>query len=290
MQISGFSFVRNAIRFDYPIVEAVKSVLPLVDEFVIAVGKSDDDTMGLIRSINDSRIKIVETVWDDSLREGGRVLAVETDKAFRAVSPESDWAFYIQGDEVLHEKYHDNVRAAMKRYKDDRQVDGLLFNYRHFYGSYDYIGAAPGWYRKEIRVVRNSRDIWSYRDAQGFRKGQNSKLNVKQIEAFIYHYGWVKDPRSMQRKQESFHKLWHTDEWMEKNVPRAEEFDYSNIDALELFRETHPAVMQERINRINWKFDHDISRRSLKLKDRFRMWVEEKTGYRIGEYKNYRII
>src|SRR5687768_16681264 len=109
MKVSGFTFVRNAIKYDYPIVEAIRSILPLCNEIVVAVGKSEDDTLHLIQSIGSDKIKIIQTVWDDSLREGGRVLALETDKAFKAISPDSDWAFYIQGDEVLHEKYHDNV-------------------------------------------------------------------------------------------------------------------------------------------------------------------------------------
>ncbi|MGE4288008.1 MAG: hypothetical protein AB7E36_04915 [Salinivirgaceae bacterium] len=231
MRVTGFSFIRNAIKFDYPVVEAIKSVLPLCDNFVVAVGNSEDETLELIKNIS-PKIKIVETVWDDSLREGGRVLAVETDKAFQAIDADSDWCFYIQGDEVMHEKYLDVAKNAMEKYKDDQQVDGLLFNYLHFYGSYDYVGSASNWYPHEIRVVRNNKAIYSYRDAQGFRKNDNQKLNVKAIDAYIYHYGWVKDPRAMQRKQESFHKLWHNDEWLDKNVAKAEVFDYSQIDAL----------------------------------------------------------
>ena len=93
MKVSGFSFIRNAIKFDYPIIEAINSILPLCDEFIIAVGSSDDETLRLIKSINSDKIKIIETIWDDSLRLGGRVLAVETDKAIAAIDKNSDWAF-----------------------------------------------------------------------------------------------------------------------------------------------------------------------------------------------------
>ncbi|MCF8351770.1 MAG: hypothetical protein K9H15_11440, partial [Bacteroidales bacterium] len=125
MKVSGFSFIRNALRFDYPIVEAIRSVLPLCDEFVIAVGNSEDETLQLIQDIKDPRIRIIETVWNDSLRAGGRVLALETDKAFDAISGDSDWAFYIQGDEVLHEKYHKTLRKSMKTWLDNPKVEGL---------------------------------------------------------------------------------------------------------------------------------------------------------------------
>jgi hypothetical protein len=232
----------------------------------------------------------VETVWDDSLRSGGAVLAQETNKAFKAVSDDADWAFYIQGDEILHEQYHDTVRREMLRWKDDADVDGLLFHYRHFYGSYDYVGIAPWWYRNEIRIIRKNMAIYSYRDAQGFRKGENKKLNVKPIDAYIYHYGWVKHPKNMQQKINGFVRLYHDDARLEDNVAKADEFDYSNIDALSRFDGTHPKVMTDRISRINWKFDHDLKKTNLSLKYRFKMLVEKLTGYRIFEYKNYRII
>ncbi|NDK56580.1 glycosyltransferase family protein [Pontibacter fetidus] len=290
MKVSGFTFVRNAIKYDYPVVEAITSILPICDEVVVAVGNSEDDTLGLIQRINSPKIRIIQTVWDDTLRQGGRVLAEETNKAFAAISPDSDWAFYIQGDEVVHEQFLPTIKAAMEQYKDDAKVDGLLFNYKHFYGSYDYVGESTRWYRREIRVVRNRNDIYSYQDAQGFRKGNNLKLNVKLIDAFIYHYGWVKDPRAMQGKRESFNRLYHSDEWVEKNIATVEEFDYSGVDALGLFKGTHPAVMQNRINHVNWKFDYDLSYRKFSLKDRIRMFVESITGYRLWEYKNYKII
>lgn len=290
MFVSGFSFIRNAVKYDYPVVEAITSVLPLCDEFVIAVGNSDDATLQLIQSIQSPKIKIIETVWDDSLREGGRVLAAETDKAYRAISDKADWCFYIQGDEVLHEKYLENIRRAMTLFKDDKKVDGLLFDYLHFYGSYDFVGSASRWYRREVRVIRKDSLFYSYRDAQGFRKGDNQKLNVKRADAFIYHYGWVRDPRAMQQKNESFHRLWHSAEWVDKNIAKAAEFDYSGIDALEKFEGSHPSVMQERIRRKNWRFDFDISFNSLKLKDRLRKKVEKWTGWRPGEYRNYRLL
>lgn len=286
MKVSGFTFIRNAEIYDYPVVEAIRSILPVCDEFVVAVGKSDDATLELIAAIDPSKIRIIETTWDDSLREGGRVLAVETDKAFQAISADTDWAFYIQGDEVMHEKYLAPVKNAMLKWKDHPEVDGLLFDYLHFYGSYDYVGTASHWYPHEIRIVRNLKTIYSFRDAQGFRKAENQKLRVKPADAFMYHYGWVKDPQAMQRKQENFNKLWHPDQWIEKNVAKADEFDYSGITALRLFDETHPAVMLDRIQRKNWKFDFDISYSNMSIKDRLKLFLRKYLGIETG-YRNY---
>jgi hypothetical protein len=290
MKVSGFTIIRNAVKNDYPVVEAITSVLPICDEFVVAIGKSDDATLELIQNIPSDKIRIIETVWDDTLREGGRTFALETDKAFQAISADSDWCFYIQADEVLHEKYYDTVRDAMIRFRDDKSVDGLLFNYKHFYGSYDYVGESWQWYRREIRIIRNNKNIFSYKDAQGFRKKPNQKLNVKLIDAYIYHYGWVKDPRLMQKKINNWYKFYRDDSWINNHVVPDQEFDYGNVSSLELFTGSHPEVMLPRIERKNWKFDYDISRKKYSTKEKMKRFISFLIGYRIGEYKNYKLI
>ena len=156
----------------------------------------------------------------------------------------------------------------MQQWKDDRNVEGLLFNYTHFHGSHDYVGDSRKWYRKEIRIVRKNKTIRSYKDAQGFRHTDNSKLKVKEVNASVYHYGWVKPPEAQQAKQQSFHKMWHDDEWMKINIPQVNEFDYSQIDSLAKFQGTHPAVMQNRINKMNWKFSFDPTQKKWGIKMR----------------------
>jgi len=287
MKVSGFTFIRNAVKYDYPVREAILSVLPLCDEFIVSVGNSNDGTSDLIQSIQSPKIKIVTSIWDETLL-GGKVLAQETDKAYRSISRDSTWAFYIQADEVLHEQYLDTVRNAMLQYKDDSAVEGLLFNYIHFYGSYDYVGESYSWYRREIRVIRNRPDIFSYRDAQGFRKLPNDKLAVKLIDACIYHYGWVRPPKVMMEKQISFSSLYHgTNRELERKS--GDDFDYSGIDVLSRFKGTHPAVFQERIAKKNWTFDHDLSANRLTFKDKVKRFVERMTGWRPGEYRNYKL-
>jgi hypothetical protein len=287
MFVSGFTIVRNAIKYDYPIVEAITSVLPLCDEFIVAVGNSEDETLALIQSINDPRVKIIQTVWDDTLREGGHVLADETNKAYAAISDEADWCFYIQGDEVIHENSSAELKQAMLDHKDDLRVEGLCLLYRHFYGSYDYVGDSRKWYRREVRIIRKHPDITSYRDAQGFRFKNGRKLNVKLLDVYVHHYGWVKPPEAQQAKQLSFHKMWHDDQWMKQNIPTVQEFDYSQIDSLAVFSGTHPRVMRDRIARMNWKFNFDPTQKRWGLKMRLLMWIERNWGWRIGEYKNY---
>ena len=286
MKVSGFTFIRNGIKYDYPIVEAIKSILPICDEFIVAVGNSEDDTLKLIQNISDEKIKIIETVWDDSQRENGTVLALETDKAFQNISKDTNWCFYIQGDEVIHEKYLPAIKEAMSKHQNQKNVDGLLFKYLHFYGSYDYVGDSSKWYSHEIRVVKNNPNIYSYKDAQGFRKNENEKLNVVDVDAWVYHYGWVKDPKSMQEKQLNFNKYWHDDQWIEEKIAPGSVYEYEkHVSVLKKFKDTHPKVMEERIKRINWKFDHDISISKRSLKEIFKKLLL-KLGFNVY-YSNY---
>ena len=290
MKISGFTFVRNAEKYDYPVVESITSILPIVDEFIVCVGNSIDKTLELIHSINSSKIKIIHSTWDDSLRTGGRVLAAETDKAFAQIAGDSDWAFYLQADEVVHEQYLENIKNAAEQYKNNQSVEGLLFKYLHFYGTYDYVGDSRRWYNREIRIIRNDKSIKSYRDAQGFRKN-GRKLNVKPIDAYIYHYGWVKAPAVQMQKHYNSGKFWGGADYVEPKNSSKEIFDYfKEADSLVKFQDTHPGVMEHRIEKMNWKIDFDISRKQMSFKDRMLYSIEKLTGKRLFDYRNYRII
>lgn len=290
MKVSGFTIARNVVRADYPLEEAIRSIEPLCDEIIVAVGKSDDNTREFVQSLNIDKIIIVDTVWDDNLREGGKVLADETNKALKACSSDSDWLFYIQADECIHEQDYSFIKNAMLENLNNKNVDGLLFQYRHFYGSYDFLGDSRRWYKNEIRIIRNNSNIKSWKDAQGFRKMDNTKLKVVNANAFIYHYGWVKHPREQQIKQLQFHKLWHNDDYLKEKVATGDEFDYSQVDSLHTFQGTHPQIMMNRINRMNWSFDVDPSKKNFGLKSRFLYWFEKTFNIRIGEYKNYILI
>ena len=291
MKVTGFSFIKNAVKFDFPIKESLLSILPLCDEIIVAVGECNDGTRELVANIHPTKIKIIDTIWDEKLQSGGAVLADETNKAFQAIDEATDWCFYIQGDEVMHELDIESIKQAMLKYKDDKQVDGLLFKYYHFYGSYDYIGASNKWYRNEIRIVKNNKTIYSYKDAQGFRKGNDEKLSVKEIDAYMYHYGWVKEPTTMMAKRKEGVKFWeghkYTEEYDKTDLGA---YDFSSIDALEKFKGTHPSVMKERIEKMNWKFDYDVSFNNYSLKDKFKNFLFALTRRRFFEYQNYKKI
>ena len=289
MKVCGFSFVRNAEKFSYPVVESVQSILPVCDKFIMNVGNSEDRTMELIRSIPSDKIEIIESTWDESTRKNGEVLSQETNKAFKQIPEDYDWAFYIQADEVVHEKYHDQIRKSMERWLEDTEVEGLLFKYLHFFGSYNYNADSRSWYRNEIRIIRNNKKIESYKDAQGFRIS-NRKLRVQPSGACMYHYGWVRPPEVMQQKHVNFNKLYHSDQWVDRKVNHTKLYDYSSVESIVQFKDSHPKVMEERIRRLNWHAELDENKKSFKTIDRVLYWIERQTGKRLFEYKNYNMI
>jgi hypothetical protein len=293
MRVTGFSFIKNAVQFDFPIKEAIESILPLCDEVIVAVGDCTDGTRELVQAIHPTKIKIIDTVWNTALNRDGIVLADETNKALQAAfATNSHWLIYIQGDEVLHEDGFAAITQAMEKYKDDKSVDGLLLNYRHFYGSYDYIATSSHWYKNEIRIIKNNANIFSYKDAQGFRKGNNEKLNVKTVDAFVHHYGWVKEPKLMNNKIVNTGSIWGGDAYTEEHIQKSlnNTFDYSEIDALAKFKGSHPKIFEKRLQCINWNFEFDLTYNNVSFKDKLKNLLEKLTGKRPFDYKNYKII
>ena len=253
MRVSGFSIVKNGIKYFYPFIEAIKSILPLCDEFILNVGDSDDGTLDAVLGLKDDKIKIIESKWDMSLRKGGKVLSIETNKALNECT--GDWCFYIQADEVLHEKYFPAVKAAMENNLNKKSVEGLKFKYRHFYGSYNYYqDNYRMWYIAETRIIRRNENIVSWGDAMNFKHRDGTFLNVVPINAEIYHYGWVKPPDRMSLKRIDFNKLYFTDNEIEVFAEVPQE-GYTQFGHLKKFNETHPAVMQERVSQASWDFD-----------------------------------
>lgn len=314
MKLSGFTFLRNTSKLYYPILESIQSVLPIVDEFVIALGKGDedDDSEQKIRSLNSPKIRIIHTEWDLNKFTDGTEYAHQTDIAKAACS--GDWLLYIQGDELIHENDYDEITSKCKRFLNDKTVDGFLFSYYHFYGNYDHYFRNHCWYPYEIRIIRNDPDIHSFRDAQSFRripnfdgisysKKENTvKLNVVKLNASIYHYGWVRPPHLMQKKRVYFAHAYIKDLSSHPDYMKYQDtYDYGRIDRCQKFKGTHPKLMESKIKTLDWQDSLRFSgpraigrliTKHERFKYRFVMWVEKTFfgGSVIGGHKNYNLI
>ncbi len=115
MKISGFTFARNAAKLYYPVKESIESILPIVDEFVIALGEGDEDdtTEEEILKIKSDKIRIIRTVWDIEKFPNGTEHAHQTNIAKDACS--GDWLIYLQADELIHEKDHPTILNACQK-------------------------------------------------------------------------------------------------------------------------------------------------------------------------------
>lgn len=310
MSISGFSMVRNATLLYYPIREAIASILPLVDEFVVAVGQGDpgDRTLEEIQSLDSDKIRIIQTVWDIEAYPNGTENAHQTDLARAACT--GDWLFYLQADEVVHEDDLHNIRMRCQELLNDTEVEGLLFRYLHFWGDYHHVHRAHGWYPHEIRIIRNDPDIHSWESAQSFRRipgfdGRNYrqqegtyKLNVAPVDARIFHYGWVRPPQLMDRKKHALQTIHKGRAWGESHMAEIQGFDYGPLNRVPRYEGTHPSVMQDWMARFDWQdqlyengplrsqrplFKHE------RLKYRILSWLEQQLlgGRQLGGFRNY---
>lgn len=299
MKVSGFSYMRNSFKYGYPVIESILSILPICDEFIAVVGKSEDGTREAIEAIGSDKIRIIDTEWDDSQIKGGTVFAQQANIGLKAVT--GDWAFHIQSDEVFHEDDLQEIYEAMQNHLEDKQVEGFLFDFYHFIGDYKHIGTTRRWHRREIRIVRNLPTVYSYKDSQGFRiypsledykNQQNSrKLNVKLLKAHIYHYSYCRNPDLLLGKVKRFHNYYQPAEQTEQKFRDCQTFDFETVaDILAPFTKTHPATMNSKIANQDWIFTHNPKKIALSTRRLILHYIERLTGWRIGEYKNYKII
>jgi len=299
--------VRNGVSLYYPIVESIKSILPIVDEFIIAVGEGTDDTRERIASIDDPKVKIIDTVWEEKYFKKGMINSIQTDIAMKQCT--GDWLFYLQADEVVHEKYLPNIKQRCQELLDKTEIEGLLFRYKHFWGDYKHYHIGHGWYPNEIRMVRNLPEIHSWQSAQSFRKFEyydnprqpegHSKLTVAEVDAEVYHYGWVRPPHLMQNKKRALDSVhWGKNRASDFYDKAPKEFDYGPLNLLGKFEGTHPQVMEEMISKFNWQDKLQFTGTPNKyrephkhetLKYRFVSWIEKTFlgGKNIGGFKNY---
>jgi len=252
MKISGFSICRNAVKYDYPIVEVINSALPLVDEFIVNVGQSDDGTLEIIQSIRSPKVKIVNSWWDDNLKKDGLLFSKETNVALSHCSGE--WALYLQADEVLHEQDYDRIFQNLQTHVSRHEIYGFTFQYKHFYG--DFVSLNPWAYHRAVRIIRNDGSIESCGDAVGFclkKDGRylqsGCKENVRPSGGTIYHYGWVKDGRTLRNKFEYQIARHHGEvpPQDQANILARDRYDFSDYDIMKTFQGTHPSVMLQRV-------------------------------------------
>ena len=273
MNISGFTIVRNAVKYNYPVIASISSILPVCDEFIVNVGDSEDGTLDLVRSIKSPKIRIIEIPWN--MAQGPAVLSEQTNVALRHCT--GDWAFYVQSDEVIHEADLPRLKRCMRQYLNDPAVDALRFKWLHFYGSFWRYRIDAGWYQKQDRIIRNNGSIESLGDAFGFRRKDGRPLQSRQTQCLLYHYGWVNSVEDMSRRSENAAQIGYGD------THKSGACGYGDLNRFPTYFGTHPAVMSGIIAR------HALSREDRQTVQQRYWWhplrllrLRYKTGRRVG--------
>ena len=295
MTISGFSYVRNGFNYDCPFIEAITSILPICDEFVVAVGDSTDGTREAIEQIGSPKIKIIDTTWDLRLRAGGKIFSQQTNLALDAIK--GDWAFHIQADEVIHEKDLYKIKHSIEKENENSRIDGFILPFIHFWGDYYHYRNTRRVHKHEVRIFKNTGTVRSYRDSQGFRKytsteaynnnsDKGKKLLVNKIDTPIFHYNNVRTPDSILKKHSEM-GFFYGHEKKQTEETRKAQYDFNIVDRVAEFKDSHPNVMQKRIAAHPNNFVYDNSKATWVKKDKFIQPIEDLLGFKIGEYKNY---
>ncbi len=291
MKISGFTYIRNGFNYQYPFIASIKSLLPVVDELIVVVGDSIDGTREAIEGLKETKIRIVDSIWDNSLRTGGKLFAEQSNIGIRNSS--GDWLIHLQADEVLMEDSRKEIIECIQFADSRDNIDAILFPFLHFWGDYKHIRNTRRTHRFEIRAFKNNRNVLSYRDSQGFRKYNkrinSEKLNAIKTKAMIFHYSYSRHPKLMKKKANYFKRFWHSDNWIQKRTNKLS-FDFNQVDKLEKYQGSHPKYMKKIIKDKDWSFKYDPSKSNMKFKDRILNAIEKITNYRLFEYKNYNLI
>jgi len=285
MKISAFTFIKNGQILGYPFLQSIRSILPIVDEFIINVGKSEDNTLDMIHSIKDNKIRIIESNWNDEMRDRGYVYGQQ--KMISQFNCTGDWAFYIEADEVYHEKDLDQIKKSMKMYLNDSNVEALVFDFYHFYGNSKSILDSPGWYRSEARVIKNSIRsfapdglFWLVLDSN--KKGRYPK--AKKTGVSCYHYGWVRTEEQMNLKSSKIQNYWG-------GKPKL--IDYSQMDQsiIKEFQGTHPQVVKDWLPKANELFKADPSYRPTLKQKKHQIVIKVENFFGIDlSKKHYKLI
>lgn len=286
--LSGFTIVRNAVKLDFCIVPAIRSLLAVCDEVVVNVGASEDETRDIVAAIGDPRVRILDSQWDFSQKNA--MLGQETLKAMQACR--GSWGIYIQADECLHEDGARILKEQVAECDGDARVEGLLVKYLHFYGGFDTIATSRRWYRREVRCVRLGKDIRPYQGAQGFRVGpDHRRIRARLTDAVMYHYGWARPARAIREKHEASKLIYP---WSRETSARQQEKGYLDwIPLLRPFAGEHPRVVRDWVAARAHDPERVIGPRHFKL-EHLRFYasdvIERLTGARVFEFRNYDVV
>jgi glycosyltransferase involved in cell wall biosynthesis len=295
MLVSGLTIVRNGVRLNYPFMEAIRSALDICDEYIVVAGDSDDETLERLHSIDDPRLRIVNSHWSPWVRPGKYLLAQQTNVGLGLCR--GRWCLYLQANEVIHENSLPRLRELMEQQADNLEVEAFLLERLTLWADYrTCVAVYPRRFKYSLRIVRNHIGMYSIRDAMSFAVFDNFSIHGRFPRAMdsgedVYRYGYVHSPRQQAVKlSEAVHKFDADD------LPSDDyHYHFYPRQFLARYDGPHPSVMADRIDcwPENEILDLDRCRTELRLDERKRLWENwaySRFGFPRWRDRRYRLI
>lgn len=215
--LAGCLIIKNGTKFDYPFQQAIESVLPICDEFVVVEGVGEDDTYERLLAMRekDQKIQVVRSKMERKVSELSRAtdLSISLTKC--------DYYLQIQGDEGINEFSCRRIRSVVDR----GGFDILQTRIFHFWSSFDTVYIPKVFYDYVWRVARRSLFPQLHSIGDAMNLGPLSlpglrTLALPETEAYWLHYGFVRNPKQMVEKCYEFFPWWSQDpeKWEEHGM------------------------------------------------------------------------
>ncbi len=272
--VSGLTIIRNGVRLNYPFIEAIRSALPICDEYVVVAGDSDDETLEHLAMLDDDRVRVIHTEWSPLVNPRKYLLAQQTNIGLGFCR--GRWCLYLQGNEILHEKALPGLRSLMETHADNGLIEAMLVERLTFWSDYEhYVAAYPRRFKYTARIIRPNIGTYSIRDGMSFAVFDDFSTRGRYPKAIdtgadLYRYDYV---HSVEQQARKFADAVHRSG---TSVQADADYYYQHYPRqfIARFEGTHPAVMSGRMRR-HAEEDRlclDKCRRQLSLSERKRLF------------------
>lgn len=254
--LAGFSYIYNGIDFDIPFIESIKSVIHIVDEFVLTECYSKDGTWEKCLKLQEeypNKIKLLRRPWVEHFSE----ISLLANWTATHIDEDIQYCMQLQSDEVIHEKDLDILRRLPELMNLNNKT-AARWRYNHFLGNPST--TFPFCYSELVRVIKRGLGWQIIGDGVQYAK-DGSLLppeEVLETNIQVFHYGKMKDPKKGFKKEVDFQNLFKDvgfpdPKMKEMKEKLGEEYcDYvylfeSNIvdNKIQKFEDSHPLVMHE---------------------------------------------
>jgi glycosyltransferase involved in cell wall biosynthesis len=167
-KVAAFMVVKNGYSLGYPFLEAIRCVLPFVDQFWVSDGYSQDGTLEYLQQLasNHPIVQVLQHAWPTNRPSGFAIGDVTNMLMDELREMPFAWLWYVQADELWRPESAYAVRHRIY----GTMGDSITVNFLHLQKNFQELQFPPGKesYRQAIRIVRNLPYIQAHRDAWTF--------------------------------------------------------------------------------------------------------------------------